>query len=1090
MGARTTQPAEAEPLHRVLSRTDSFQKTRQAVTDGAGTIMLGGVTFSGAALLFSTLIAKHPNRSFFLITPDQQQAEDLYAACTCFAPDGAQTVFFPAHEGIGKEDVNPASVSARLTVCKLLHKQTPSTLIIAPLQAALEEAPPAEKLEESLLALETGTTLDPEALMERLEQAGFSRIVQVERPGDFARRGGILDIFPFGRRYPLRLDFDADELADIREFDPTTQLSRGKQNRVELYLTSFCRPQFWNDPRCSIFSYKNQEASFCIFEEPHLREKAFQLGRHAGATEKRSAAKLDHIFKHIEIKLARYSPPETTCSFAFHQKPPQGDSIDANVALLKGHLQIGWRFFIVCPNKGEQDTLTRLLNEKNIAAGPRLGLLTGSLREGFVLEGTTAVLTSNELLQKKTLRRISPVETHESVSSGFFSIQPGDLVVHMAHGIGRFLKTEWIEKNGCRNEFLVLEFRDKVKLFVPVSKADLVVRYVGGGEKPPALDKLHGTSWFKRCAKVQEAIHDLASEMLEIQAKRMEKQGVSFLPDNDWQLQLEASFPFEDTPDQAESTRKIKADMESRRCMDRLLCGDVGYGKTEIAIRAAFKAVNAGKQVSVLVPTTVLAEQHMQTFSDRLSGFPVTVAVLSRFVSKRKQKEIVERLKRHEIDIVIGTHRLLSKDIVFHDLGLVIIDEEQRFGVMHKERFKRLRTTVDILTMTATPIPRTLHMSLLGLRDISNLETPPEGRAPIRTEVMHYNPDRIREIILRELDRDGQVYYVFNRVRGLPVLKREIERLVPEARVAIAHGQMAEKELAATMRRFLRGGVDVLATTTIIESGLDIQNVNTLIVADADRFGLSDLHQLRGRVGRFRHQAYAYFLLPMNRKVSFDGEKRLRALESFSSLGAGFKLALKDLEIRGTGNILGSQQSGHIAQIGYDMYCKLLKNTVKTLKKEEKRPVFAPDVTIKLRLPAYLPEEFIPPSLDRLDIYRKITQADTEETLRAETVKLKDRFGAPPRPVSLFIDLQVLRVRLKRLQVQSVYIEKNHAVFERSAAADDTFFEKSPFPLRMVEPGVYMFEKPVKNDEEALQCFLSWSDTMRDRIHNTNTVRC
>jgi transcription-repair coupling factor (superfamily II helicase) len=604
----------------------------------------------------------------------------------------------------------------------------------------------------------------------------------------------------------------------------------------------------------------------------------------------------------------------------------------------------------------------------------------------------------------------------------FLDLAEGDLVVHVGHGIGRYRGMQVLDNKGHTEEHLILEFRDGVRLFVPATKIDLVQKYVGGASTEPDLSKLGGTSWQRRKEKVHEAVLDLASDMIALQAQREAQPGTAFPPDSDWQAEFEAAFPYQETPDQLTSQVEIKRDLQRSRPMDRLVCGDVGYGKTELAMRAAFKAVDNGKQVAVLVPTTVLAEQHFRTFGQRFAEYPFVVEGLSRFRSGGEQRSILDRLGKGGIDILIGTHRLVSSDVQFKDLGLVIIDEEQRFGVEHKERLKRLRQTVDVLTLTATPIPRTLHLSLLGIRDISNLETPPADRLAIETHIARFDPKLIRHAVLRELNREGQVFFVHNRVQTIGGIADQLQRIVPEARLTIAHGQMAEGELESAMVRFVRRECDILVATTIIESGLDIPNANTIFINQADNYGLADLHQLRGRVGRYKHRAYAYLLIDAERAITPNAARRLKAIEEFTELGAGFKIALRDLEIRGAGNILGTQQSGHIAAVGYELYCQLLENAVRELTKQPRRTPL--EVTIELPWPAYLPRDYVPGQRARIEVYRRLARVRQLGRLEEFRQELRDRFGAIPEPAEWLLRLAELRLLASRWRVATVHLEK------------------------------------------------------------------
>jgi transcription-repair coupling factor (superfamily II helicase) len=715
------------------------------------------------------------------------------------------------------------------------------------------------------------------------------------------------------------------------------------------------------------------------------------------------------------------------------------------------------RVLIACHNEAEVHRLTDVLAAGQLAQHDRLKLVTGSVRAGFrLVEPGIIVLGSHELFHREQApagQKGTPLPRRRIESraiDSFLELNDGDLVVHVVHGIARFrgmqmldrmrnaefgMRSEDAETNSAlrtphsalKEENLLLEFRDGVMMYVPVSKIDLVQKYVGGSKSNPELSKLGGTAWGNRVGKVEEAVRDLAADMIQVQAMREAQTGSPVPPDSDWQKEFEASFPYQETPDQLTAIAEIKHDLERPRPMDRLLCGDVGYGKTEVAIRAAFKAIDNGKQVALLVPTTVLAEQHYRTFRERLAEYPFTVDVLSRFRSPGEQKRVVKGLKEGSIDVVVGTHRLVSKDVQFKDLGLVIIDEEQRFGVEHKERLKHLRAMVDILTMTATPIPRTLHLSLLGIREISNLETPPPERLPVETRIMRWDDKLIRAAILRELSRDGQVYFVHNRVFDIEVIARRVQTIVPEAKIVIGHGQMNEHELEKAMLAFVRKEANILVATTIIESGLDIPNANTIFIDQADIYGLADLHQLRGRVGRMKNRAYAYLLLDSERGVTSDAAKRLKAIEEFTELGAGFKIAMRDLEIRGAGNILGTQQSGHIAAVGYELYCQLLENAVRSVKNMPLKTQL--EVNVDLPWPAFLPRDYVPGQKMRMEVYRRLTRVRDPKKLEDFRQELRDRYGPIPEAAEWLLRLAEVRLLAGRWQVASVHRNGPDLVF-------------------------------------------------------------
>jgi transcription-repair coupling factor (superfamily II helicase) len=668
----------------------------------------------------------------------------------------------------------------------------------------------------------------------------------------------------------------------------------------------------------------------------------------------------------------------------------------------------------------------------------------------------------------------------------FLDLKSGDYVVHVAHGIARFTGMQTISKDGHSEEYLTLRFAENATLHVPAARINLIQKYIGGFAGHPTLSRLGSGAWEKQKAKVAEAVMDMAAELLEIQAARAAEPGQAYPPDTDWQREFEAEFPYEPTVDQVTAAEDIKQDMQKPRPMDRLLCGDVGYGKTEMAMRAAFKTVEFGKQVAVLVPTTVLAEQHYRSFRERMVNYPFNIDSISRFKSAGQQKETVKRLAKGEIDILIGTHRLISKDVKFPDLGLVVIDEEQRFGVTHKERLKQMRKTVDVLTMSATPIPRTLHMSMLGLRDISSLTTAPQDRRSIVTEVMAYDKQRIGQAIARELNREGQVYFVHNRVSNILEVADEIQKLAPDARIIVGHGQMGDGELEDVMLKFVRHEADILVCTTIIESGLDIPNVNTILINAADRFGLSELHQLRGRVGRYKHRAYCYLLLPSDRSITDIAAKRLKAIEEYSHLGAGFKIAMRDLEIRGAGNILGPEQSGHIATVGYEMYCQLLEEATRQLKNEPKQTT--PEAHVDIGVTAFLPKTYIPADRQRMDLYRRLTRCSDMHMLAMLEQDMKDAFGEPPRQALVFLALTELRLLAQIYGISSIIRKEPDVVLTvADAKKAQGALLGAPGTLRVIdEKTVYLRMPPTFLEAETLLMVLR--NLLRSAYDRQHTV--
>jgi transcription-repair coupling factor (superfamily II helicase) len=754
------------------------------------------------------------------------------------------------------------------------------------------------------------------------------------------------------------------------------------------------------------------------------------------------------------------------------------------------------RVLIACQTAAEMKRLQEVLSAGELAESHRLTLVTGHVRQGFRLVADEAgegivVLGSHQIFHRDLLPPGAKTDAGKGRASrsvegraidSFLELNDGDYVVHVAHGIARFRGMRMLPRTAIHSgplpeedaagpagdlleENLIIEFRDAVCLYVPASRIDLVQRYVGGSQVQPELSKLGGTAWARKKDRVSEAVRDMAAEMIQIQAVRATLPGFALPADSEWQREFEDSFPFQETPDQLSAIAEIKGDQERPKPMDRLLCGDVGYGKTEVAVRAAFKAIDNGKQVAVLVPTTVLAEQHFRTFGGRLAEYPFTVEVVSRFRTAAQQKDILKRAAAGGVDILIGTHRVVSKDVKFKDLGLVIIDEEQRFGVEHKERLKLLRTSVDVLTMTATPIPRTLHSALLGIREISNLETPPPDRLPVETRIIRWDEALIRHAIHREFNRGGQVYFVHNRVHDIKDVAAEVERIVPGAKIAIAHGQMAEGELEKAMVAFVKKEADILVATTIIESGLDIPNANTMIINEADIYGLADLHQLRGRVGRTKLRAYAYLIVDAHKMISPNAQKRLKAIEEFSELGAGFKISMRDLEIRGAGNILGAEQSGHIAAIGYEMYCQLLENAVRQLKHQP--PKAAIEVNVDLPWPAYLPRDYVPGQKLRIEVYRRLARLRERTKLADFRAELADRYGPPPDAVEWLLRATEVRLLCVRWNISAVHRERTDLVFTyRNRKKADEAAKQSAGRLKVVdERSLYLRLRPEAGED-------------------------
>ncbi|GIW71100.1 MAG: transcription-repair-coupling factor [Planctomycetota bacterium] len=990
----------------------------------------------------------------------------------------------------------------------------PPPLVVASLAALAQPVPPPAALAAAELVLEVGCELPLEQLQSRLAAAGFERVPLAEAPGEWSRRGGIVDIVPLGAQ-PCRIELFGDEIDTIRSYDLESQRSVATHRRVVLPLwapAAVGAPAA--GPASGLLEHLPSRTVVVLLEPDRLRALAATLARGGSAPALSPEGVLAELARRAQLELAGLPFPAGPRVVDFGTRSVErasGTRMEEVVAGVRGLLAAGSRITVVAPRAAERRRLRELLG----AIGGELEICAGSLSRGFEDPASGwALLSARELFRRPVARRPRAAGSAAARAAtrpldGLLDLQPGDLVVHLTHGIGRFLGLERIEdRDGKAQDYLKLQYAGDVVVYVPSTRIELVQRYVGTKGFKPRLSQIGTGGWQRKKERVRRAVLDMAAELLEIQARRALAGGMAHPVDPDWQEAFEAAFPFADTPDQAAASAAIRADLASPRPMDRLVCGDVGYGKTELAMRAAFQVAVAGRQVALLVPTTVLAEQHLATFRSRLAAFPVRVACLTRFCTGREERAILEALRQGEIDILIGTHRLLSADVRFRDLGLVIIDEEQRFGVADKERLKRLRATVDVLTLTATPIPRTLHMALLGIKDISALGTPPSGRLPIRTVIAREDAGLVREAILRELGREGQVYYVHNRVQTIARRAEELARLVPEARFAVVHGQMPGEQLEERMSAFVRGEVDVLVTTTIIESGLDIPRANTLIVERADRFGLAELHQLRGRVGRYTHQAWAYLLLPRHLPLREVAARRLKAIEEFNELGAGFRIAMRDLELRGAGNILGTTQSGHIAAVGYELYCRLLEQAVEELKRagvaggpaaegadaqaeraaaaarrrrqrlaEELAAREAEPVEIELVLDAHLPASYIADLRLKLEAYRRLAAARTFEQVRAAAAELRDRYGPLPEPARTLVRVHLLRVACERLGVRRVAAEGKVAVL--ALRGEDTALrarlERSGARALWPEPGVcYLLvsERPAPPPEQVLAVLL------------------
>lgn len=970
-------------------------------------------------------------------------------------------------------------------------------IIVASVRSLMTRTLPRRDFLKACKKLSIGQTSQPDALMREWARIGYQRVNTVLEPGQFSGRGGILDVWAPTELNPVRLDFFGDEIETIRTFDPATQRTLEKRESIlitpsrefladttetETPLSEFHIPLLHGQP-ASLLDYLPKNTMVLVDDLSLIEVMANEVEEQAVKFRQESIKEgtlaetfpmpyvpwselNDEISEFVHLELGHSTEAEDGLQLAAHFGHDErfGGRLKPFIDYLAPIVDSGEKALIV---SRQAQRLRELWFEHYPESEPiNLEFTEASLSEGFTLKDQSQVsihlITDSEVFgwerpQPRTRQR----QTADTPEALYADLQAGDYVVHVDHGIGRFAGLIQRQLDGHEREYLTVEYERGDILYVPVHQADRLTRYVGADAGKPSLDNLGGQVWAETKARVKEAVQKVAEDLLDLYARRQVVEGFAFSPDTQWQKELEDSFPYVETEDQKRAIMDIKRDMERARPMDRLLCGDVGYGKTEVALRAAFKAVMSGRQVAVLVPTTVLAQQHFETFSQRLAAFPVKVEMLSRFRTPREQTEILHQLSIGEVDIIIGTHRLISSDVVFKDLGLVVIDEEQRFGVTHKEHLKKLRTEVDVLTLTATPIPRTLYMALTGVRDISNLNTPPEERLPIITHVGPYSPRLVRQAILRELERGGQIFFVHNRVQTIDAMKAHLEQLVPEARVDIGHGQMAETQLSAVMRRFTNAEIDILLSTTIIESGLDIPNANTLIVDRADTFGLAQLYQLRGRVGRGAMRAYAYFFRHNKMSPTQEGQQRLEVIAENTQLGAGYSIAMRDLEIRGAGELLGTRQHGFIQSVGFHLYTRMLADAVRRLRRiatdvlkvdggkldaafsSFNLPLSIP-VNVDLPLAVGIPVGYISDQDLRLRLYRRIADLRDETELDALGSEFRDRFGQLPEMVqNLFYQIRV-KLRAEKLGLISVGWESGQILLKYPQPADGSEAKRLP----------------------------------------------
>ncbi len=960
-----------------FGKSKGLKRVLNDLKKGEREVRVSGLWGSAKALLLSSL-SKKLSRPILIITSDEEKRIEMEENLRIFGIKNP-LLSFPS-EGANE----------RLSCLFYLLSLTNFLLVIEQETLKKRIISPDDFLKFSS-KIKVNKDLKRERFIKRLVSSGYEGAPMIERRGEFSMRGGIIDIWSPQDENPLRIELVGEKTESLRRFDPLTQRSIERIKEAQII-------PFTSQGKATLFDYLPKNTLIAT-EETH----------HPSPITHHQVIHFLPFFQEGAIDFTT-QPMEN-----FHRK------IDFLKERIKKWQKENYRILIFADNQGQRERYLELLKDLK-----GLKVKIGPLSSGFLaLRLKMAILTDEEIFGRYGQRKyLEKFRYREGVPiSTFFELEEGDYVVHQDYGIGIYEGLKRLKVGGGEMDFSSLRYAGGDRLYIPIDKSHLISKYIGTEGYRPRIYRLGGVSWKRVKERIRERVRELAEELLNLYASRKAFKGYPFPEDDHWQMEFDSAFIYSETPDQARAIEEVKRNMEDPHPMDRLICGDVGYGKTEIAMRAAFKAAMDGKQAALLTPTTILAEQHYHTFRERFADWPVRIEMLSRFRTKTEQEKIVKNLKKGLVDIIIGTHRLIQKDVDFKDLGLVIIDEEQRFGVRHKERLKALRKLVDVLTLSATPIPRTLHLSLSGIWDMSIVNTPPEGRLPIATYVTEYDERIVKKAIEFELLRKGQVYFVHNRIENIPGLAKSLKKVFPKARIAIAHGRMAERELEEVMLKFVRREVDILVSTVIVESGLDIPNVNTLIVKDAQDFGLSTLYQLRGRVGRGRNKAYAYFFYPRRYPLSSVQAKRLATISHFTELGSGFKIAMKDLEIRGAGNILGPEQSGYIMEVGFDLYCKLLEEAVARLKgKEPLAPLPSPKITLDIK--AYLPQEYIPDQTQRITLYKRMASSLREEKIKDLEEELKDRFGSLPEEAKNLLGIMDLRILAQRLGIVEITKEK------------------------------------------------------------------
>lgn len=1065
--------------------------------------MLTGVNFGAFNLIIRELLHRL-QQPILIVASDENRAQQIYSSLVELFEEN-MVHFFPVEPLLETQAAVSSldELSQRLDAMSFLLTKQKGIVISTP-QALQYPLPAAIKFKANSLTLKVNQVCNLSKICDFLVHCGYKRDDLVANPGEFALRGDILDIYPINIAYPYRIEFFDDEIDNIRTFNPVSQRTKDSLTEVVIEPADDQLDKLYqNEDYTTILDYLTESGIICFDDIRAIRQNIVQidarnrdyLAHETSTNIKNSRLDFTSIFNQIVQAKIYSSLFQVSVNdlkidqlLNLHTREPQ--QFFSQMSLIKNELsvyELQQQTVII-----QADNLVRAKQIKStfadygiditIAAENRLipnkrQIIVDNFNQGFVLPRINLVyLTEHDLFNRQPHihKKIKSLENAQQIRS-YQELNPGDYVVHINHGIGIFEGIKTLESNGKKGDYITITYRNHDQLFVPADQLGVVQKYVASDGKIPKINKLGGNEWAKTKCRVQEKIEDIADELLAIYAHRATEKGFAFLPDDELQRDFEASFPYLETPDQIKAIKEIKLDMQKEKPMDRLLVGDVGFGKTEVALRAAFKAIDSGKQVAFLVPTTILAEQHYATMLERFKDFPVNVAMLCRFQTEKEADEIATNLSNGKIDIVVGTHRILSRDIKFKNLGLLIIDEEQRFGVKHKEKLKKLKNNIDVLTLTATPIPRTLHMSMIGVRDLSVMETPPANRYPIQTYVTEETPNIVREACLRELARNGQIFFLHNKIQDIDQKVAYLSQLIPEARIEYIHGRMSERQLEDIMLRFTQKKFDILVTTTIIETGVDLPNVNTLLVENADTYGLSQLYQLRGRIGRSSRLAYAYFLYKRDKVLTEVSEKRLNAIRDFTALGSGFKIAMRDLSIRGAGNILGKQQHGFIDSVGYDLYAQMLDQTIK--QKRGDKVCHKTNAEVRINLEAYIPTEYISSQKQKIEFYKKIKHANNVKAIDDIADELIDRFGTYPKSVENLLNIATIKVLADTAQILSItnIDEKIDIVLDQKASEE----LKGPNIFRTLEHVCFRARVSVDHDRLHVRLILDSKSSWR-----------